>query len=301
MVGAAEVGRLVLVSAIRPFSFLRGLSSGALAVALFTTSVPARARISAPAQHEALVEEAERLVADGSAAEGAERLAAAYRVMPSELRVTQSGKQVVAMACNAYEAAWQATADPAQLEANQTLLREHFADLEVARAADRPTAAPDEQEQALHERSEGIEHMLAELRTPAATSAEASAPRPVIAPVEPQLELTFPPPDPRLRRNALIIVSAGAAGTVAGGIMVIVGAMTASRAEERRRSSAVEDAGEARSSKVAGTILATTGAIVFSGSVMLLGVGSNRLGDLRREVALTLHPTLGGVALRGRF
>ena len=45
----------------------------------------------------------------------------------------------------------------------------------------------------------------------------------------------------------------------------------------------------------------TTGAIVFSGSVMMLGVGSSRLGELRRELALTLRPSLGGVVLRGRF
>jgi hypothetical protein len=34
---------------------------------------------------------------------------------------------------------------------------------------------------------------------------------------------------------------------------------------------------------------------------MMLGVGSNRLGDLRRDLALTVRPTLGGVVLRGRF
>jgi hypothetical protein len=33
----------------------------------------------------------------------------------------------------------------------------------------------------------------------------------------------------------------------------------------------------------------------------MLGTGSNRLGALRRELALTLRPTLGGMVLRGRF
>lgn len=121
------------------------------------------------------------------------------------------------------------------------------------------------------------------------------------APIEPQVELTFPPPDPRLRRRALAMVGAGAGGTVVGGIMVIVGAVAASRAEEARSSMPAEEAGDARSSKIAGTILAATGAIVFSGSVMLLGVGTNRLSMLREELALTLRPTLTGVVLRGRF
>lgn len=306
------MGRLAPVSALRPPSFLRALFVSTLALALLSTAVPTPAHAWVPAeQYEALIEEGDRRVAEGNPAEGAARFSAAYRAMPLELRVGSVGKQVVALACNAYEAAWQATADPVQLEANQVVLKEHFADLEAARAAGQPTAPADEQEQALRDRSTGIEQMLAEVRQPAEEPTEATEPaapaelagEPVLAPapLEPQVELTFPPPDPRRRRNALILVGAGAAGAVTGGIMVIAGAVAASRAEEQRTSVSVDEAAGARSDKVAATIVATTGALVFSGSVMLLGVGSNRLGELRRDLALTLRPSLGGVVLRGRF
>lgn len=247
---------------------------------------------------EALVAEGERLVAANAHAEGAEQFSSAYLLMPAEVRVTDAGRFVVVAASNACESAWQATADHKHLEANLVLLQAYLADLEAARAAGQTTSPADEHEQALRERAAAIEGMLAEARR---------APAPVPAPkadpttVEPQLELTFPPPDPRLRRNALILVGVGAGGAVVGGIMVIAGAVSASRAEQDRDSLDAGEAGDARSRKTAGTILATTGAIVFSGSVMMLGVGSNRLGELRRELALTLRPTIGGVVLRGRF
>lgn len=247
---------------------------------------------------EALVAEGERLVAASEPAKGAEQFSSAYLLMPADVRVSDAGRHVVVVASNAYESAWQATADVAHLEANGVLLRAYLADLEAARAAGRPTSAADEHEQALREREAAIEQMLADAR---------SAPAPVPAPkadpttIEPQIELTFPPPDPRLRRNARILVGVGAGGTVVGGIMVIAGAVSASRAERDRGSLPAEEAGDARSRKTAGTILATTGAIVFSGSVMMLGVGSSRLGELRRELALTLRPSLGGVVLRGSF
>jgi hypothetical protein len=247
-----------------------------------------------------LVAEGDGLVAEGKPAEGAERFSSAYLLMPAEQRVSGAGRNVVVLASNAYEAAWQATADPAHLEANQTLLRAYLADLESARAAGQPTAAADEHEQALRERSAAIERMLAEKR-PAPEPAPPPAPKADPTTIEPQVELTFPPPDPRLRRNALILVGVGAGTAVVGGIMVIAGAVTASRAERDRDSVPAEEAGDARSDKVAGTVVATLGALVFSGSVMMLGVGSNRLGDLRREMALTLRPTIGGVVLRGRF
>jgi hypothetical protein len=292
---------------LRPF-IVRWLSVCTTAAMLATAVVPpASAAPPAPAEHEELIAEGDRLVAEGKAAEGAHKLTAAYRTMPVELRVADVGKQSVALASNAYETAWQATADAGQLEANQALLTAYFADLEAARAAGQPTSPADEQEQALRDRSTGIEQKLAELRAAAAAPAE-PPPEPVPAPatltpesVEPQLELTFPPPDPRLRRRALAMVGAGAAGTAVGGIMVIIGAVAASRAEDVRTSTPAEEAGDARSTKVAGTILAATGAIVFSGSVMLLGVGTNRLSVLREEMELTLSPTLTGMVLRGRF
>jgi hypothetical protein len=252
----------------------------------------------AVAEHEKLVAEGERLVAANEPAAGAEQFSSAYLLMPAELRVGEAGRHVVVLASNAYESAWQTTADAKHLEANNVLLQAYIADLEAARAAGQPTSPADEHEQALRERSAAIEGMVAEARP---------APAPVPAPkadpttIEPQVELTFPPPDPRLRRNALILVGVGAGGLVVGGIMVIAGAVSASRAEAERRAMSAEDAGDARSSKVAGTILATAGALVFSGSVMMLGVGTNRLGDLRRDVALSVGPTMGGMVLRGRF
>jgi hypothetical protein len=249
------------------------------------------------ADFEQRIAEGDRLVAEGKPAEGAEQLSSAYSLMPAELRVGDVGRFVIVSASNAYESAWQATADVAHLEANQVLLKAYLADLDDARAKGQATSAADEHEQALRDRSVAIEQMVAQARP----AEPVTAPRidPTID--EPQLELTFPPPDPRLRRNARILVGVGAAGTVAGGIMVIVGAVTASRAEEVRREMPAEEAGDARSSKTAGTIVATTGALLFSGSVMMLGVGTNRLSDLRREMALTLRPTIGGMVLRGRF
>ena len=98
-----------------------------------------------------------------------------------------------------------------------------------------------------------------------------------------------------------MLVGVGAGGAVAGGIMVIAGAVKASRAEGDRDALNAEAAGEARGDKVAGTVIATFGALLFSGSVMMLGVGTNRLSEQRRELALTLRPTLGGAVLRGRF
>ena len=260
-------------------------------------STPPAVAAEPSAEHEQRIAEGDRLVAEGKHAEGADRLASAYSLMPPELRVGDVGRSVVVSASNAYEAAWQATAEKAHLEANQVLLRAYLADLEAARAEGRATAPADEHEAALRERSTAIEALVAEPPPPEPVV----APRLEPGPTEPQVELTFPPPDPRLRRNALILVGAGAAGTVIGGAMVIVGAVTAARAEEERSGSAAADAGDARSTKAAGTIVATTGALLFSGSVMMLGTGSNRLSDLRRELALSLRPTIGGVVLRGRF
>jgi hypothetical protein len=253
---------------------------------------------TAPAPYEALVAEGDALTSAGAPAEGAARYAEAYLQLPPELRVGDEGRHIVTLASNAYEAGWQATADAGQLEANQVLLRTYLADLDTARAAGQPTTPADEIEQALRDRSADIDRMLADVRP---APAPAPAPRVDPATVEPQVELTFPPPDPRLRRNALVLVGVGAAGSVAGGIMVVAGAVTASRAEAQRSGVPADEAGEARGTKIGGTILATTGALLFSGSVMMLGVGTNRLGDLRREMALSLGPTIGGMTLRGRF
>jgi hypothetical protein len=246
------------------------------------------------------IEEGQRLVAEGKPAEGAERFSSAYLLLSTEQRVSNPGRNVVVLASNAYEAAWQATADPVHLEANQVLLKAYFADLDSARAAGQATTPTDEHETALRERSAAIDRMLAEQR-PATDPATPPAPRVDPTTIEPQVELTFPPPDPRLRRNALILVGVGAAGTLVGGIMVVAGAVKASRAEQDRDGLNAEDAGEARGNKVSGAIIATFGALLFSGSVMMLGTGSNRLGDLRREMAMTLRPTIGGLVLRGRF
>ena len=243
------------------------------------------------------IAEGQRLVAEGKPAEGAERLSSAYLMLPTDQRVNDAGRTAVVLACNAYEAAWQATADPAHLEANQVLLRAYIADLEAARAADQPTSPADEHEQALRERSAAIEAMLAEQRP----AEPPPAPKLDPATAPPQQELTFPPPDPKLRRNALVLVGVGAGGALVGGIMVIAGALKATRAERDRDSLNAEAAGEARGDKTAGTVVATFGAILFSGSVMMLGTGSNRLSELRRELALTVRPTLGGMVLRGRF
>lgn len=265
-----------------------------------TTTGPAPAVATEPpaADVDALLAEGERLVAEGSAVEGAERFASAYQQMPASLRVAEPGRRAVVLASNAYETAWQATADTSHLAANQRLLRAYLADLEAARAAARPTMPADEHEQALRERSAAIEGLLA---GPPPADAPVPAPRADPTTVEPQLELTFPPPDPRLRRNALILVGVGAAGAVAGGAMVILGAVAASRAEEQRQSMLAEEAADARGRKVAGSVTATTGAILFSGSMMMVGVGSSRLAELRREMALSLHPTPTGLALRGQF
>lgn len=259
---------------------------------------PTQAAEPIVAEHEELITEGERLVAANEPAKAAEQFSSAYLLMPAEQRVSDAGRHVVVLASNAYESAWQATADASHLEANGVLLRAYLADLEAARGAGQTTSPADEHEQALRERSAAIERMLAEAR-PAA----APVPAPKLDPttIEPQIELTFPPPDPRLRRNALILVGVGAAGAVVGGIMVIAGAVAASRAERERGSLPAEEAGDARSRKTAGTVVATTGALLFSGSVMMIGTGSNRLGDLRRELALTLRPSIGGVVLRGRF
>lgn len=252
---------------------------------------------SSPTEFERRVTEGDRLVSEGKPAEGAEQFSSAYTLMPAELRVGDVGRMTVVLACNAYETAWQATADTAHLEANQVLLQAYIADLEAARAAGQPTSPADEHEQALRERSTAIEGLLAEQRP----AEPPPAPKIDPATAPPQQELTFPPPDPKLRRNALILVGVGAGGALAGGIMVIAGAMKAARAERDRDSLNAEEAGEARGDKTAGTVLATFGAILFSGSVMMLGTGSNRLSELRRELALTVRPTLGGMVLRGRF
>jgi len=254
--------------------------------------------VTAPAGVEGLVAEGEALLTAGKPAEAATRFSDAYVQLPPEQRVTDEGRRAVVLASNAYEAAWQASADPAQLQANQVLLRAYLADLDTARAAGQATSAADATEQALRDRSADIDRMLAEVEAKAAP-----VPAPKVDPttVEPQVELTFPPPDPRLRRNALLLVGAGAGGSVIGAVMVIAGAVTASRAEDQRSSMLAEEAAGARSSKVGGTILATTGAILFSGSVMMLGVGTNRLSDYKRELALTVGPSLGGMVVRGRF
>lgn len=300
----------------RPWSARRSCLGALVAVAVTTTSglgraaepepapppvapEPTPAVAVAPPAHQAHVDEGHRLVAAGQPGEGAGQLAEAYALMPVEVRVGAEGRVAVILACNAYEAAWQASADAGHLEANRVLLSAYLADLDGAREAGRATAPADDDEAALRERARSIDAMLAKVRPPAPVPV--SAPTIDPASVEPQLELTFPPPDPRLRRNALLLVGAGAAGTVAGGIMVLAGALKASRAEEARSGMLVEDAAEARSAKTSGTVLATAGAILFSGSVMMLGVGSNRLGELRRELALGVGPSLGGVVVRGRF
>lgn len=318
-------GRLALVPTIRPPSFRRASSIGALGLAVLTASVPGLGRAApgepapsetvevqrpttAPAEYERRIAEGDRLIAEGKPAEGAQALSDGYLVMPPEQRMGEPGRIVVSRACNAYEAAWQAGNDPVHLRDNRVLLQAYFADLEDARTAGQATVPADAQEQALRERLEGIEQLLADLEARTETpAAEAPAPAPELEPeLEPQVEVTFPPPDPRLRRNALILLGVGGVGLVAGGVMVITGAVAASRAEEARRSATFEDAGDARSTKIAGTILATTGALVFSGSVMMLGVGSNRLADFRRAndqlaLSLSVRPTLGGMVLRGRF
>jgi hypothetical protein len=261
-----------------------------------TTGAAEPAPTTPAADSERLVAEGQQLVAEGKPAEGGERLSSAYLLMPAEQRVNDAGRTVVVLASNAYEAAWQATADVAQLESNGVLLRAYIADLEAARAAGQPTSPADEHEQALRERSAAIERMLAEQRS----APPVTAPRIDPATAE-QPELTFPPPDPKRRRNALVLVGVGAGGAVVGGIMVIAGAVKATRAEQDRDGLNAEEAGEARGDKASGTIVATFGALLFSGSVMMLGTGSNRLAEHRRELALTLRPTLGGVVLRGRF
>lgn len=287
-----------MTTAIPAASAAEPAAAGGTTEPVTVTAEPAATAEPAVTAHEKLVAEGERLVAANEHAKGAEQFSSAYLLMPAEQRVSDAGRHVVVLASNAYESAWQATADASHLEANGVLLQAYLADLEAARAAGQPTSPADEHEQALRERSAAIERMVAEAR-PAA----APVPAPKVDPttIEPQVELTFPPPDPRLRRNALILVGVGAGGLVVGGIMVIAGAVSASRAEAERGSLPAEEAGDARSSKVAGTIVATTGALLFSGSVMMLGTGSNRLADLRRELALTLRPSIGGVVLRGRF
>ena len=50
-----------------------------------------------------------------------------------------------------------------------------------------------------------------------------------------------------------------------------------------------------------GTLLATFGAIIFSGSVMMLGIGTNRLGQLKERTKLSVIPIRRGLALRARF
>jgi hypothetical protein len=286
------IGGVLTVSAAPP----------AVAAPPTSATPPAVATPPEPAPFEGLLAEGDLLVTEGHPDQGAEMLAAAYHQMPPELRVGAPGRRAVVSACNAYEAAWQATADTRQLEANQALLTTYLDELEAARAAGQPTAPVDEQEQGLRGRSAGIAAKLAEPQT-APSAPPPAEPTPVLAadPIEAQPEITFPPPDPRLRRNALILVSAGAAGAVAGAIMVIAGATKATRAEDQRTRMPADAANDARSDKMAGTIVATMGALVFSGSVMLLGVGTNRLSVLRRELALSLRPTLGGVVLRGRF
>ncbi|MCX4247668.1 hypothetical protein [Paraliomyxa miuraensis] len=252
-------------------------------------------------EHEVMIADGTQLLADGKPIESAEKLSTAYVIMPLPQRVGSRGRYVVSLACNAYEAAWQSTRDGAHLEANQVLLSAYFADLESARAAGTATVPADAQEQALRERRAGIDEVLAELAGSSTKDTATTTTTDDPGEIESRVEVTFPPPDPRLRRNALILVGAGAAGVVAGGIMVIAGARAAAQAEEARRTMAVSEAGEARSTKVAGTIVATTGALLASGAVMVLGMGSNRLRRQRENIAVRVQPTIGGLALHGRF
>jgi hypothetical protein len=231
----------LLVGRLRLVSLRRALSIGALGLVVLAAAIPSPVLAWAPAEHEALAAEGQRLVDEERHAEAAEKLASAYLVMPPELRVGEQGRAAVTAASNAYEGAWQATGDAGQLEANQVLLQAYFADLETARAAGQSTTPADEHEQALRERSTAIEQMLIKVgeAAPAEPVAEkVPAPAPVLDPesIEPQQEITFPPPDPRLRRNALLLMGFGAAGTVVGGIMVIAGAVGAARAEDQRQS-----------------------------------------------------------------
>jgi hypothetical protein len=265
--------------------------------------VVAEPTVAAPtvalADPEVIVQEGVALVAQGHAAQGADRLSSAYVVMPPSWRVANYGRQVVARAVNAYEASWGATRDRAHLEASQVLLAAYFADLGAARDAGQPTAAPDELEQQLVQRLAKLEQRLSELDQAALGIGPLAG---VDISVVAEEDHYIPPPvDPRERRNALIMVGSGVAGLVVGGVMAAAGAVAASKAEERRSMMLVDDASDERGAKLTGTLVATAGALVFSGSVILVGVGSNRLGRLRERRRVAVHPTLHGLALHGRF
>lgn len=236
--------------------------------------------------YDAAVTEGEFLLDNGEPADGAERLADAYVLMPADVRVGEKGRQVVARASAAYQSAG---ASASRLEAERVLLTAYFADLGEARAAARPTVPDDAVEQQLAARLHEVEQQFAELPAASGEIGRVEASPPV------------PAPTLRERRVALSLFGLGGAGLLVGGVMVGVGAKAASDAEELRSMTNFEDAGEARRAKTNGVLLATFGALVFSGSVMMVGVGSNRLGELRERNQLSIAPTRRGLALSGRF
>lgn len=253
--------------------------------------VSAEAPVPAPVGYGVMIEQGQALIGQGLPGQGALRLSDAYVSMPAELRVGDWGRDVVAEASAAFVVAGGAAPDPVLLDAEQALLIAYFADLGEARASGRPTVAADEVERALSERLAHVEQALA--------SGQSAPGIDEIGPIDGQGPAA--PPDPRARRVARLLIGGGAVGSIGGGAMVIIGAVAASRAEEQRPLAGPDEVGAVRQTKRAGTLMATFGALIFSASVMVLGVGTNRLGELREGSRLSVYPTRRGLALSGRF
>lgn len=251
--------------------------------------VVAEAPADQPAAYGVMIEEGQALIAQGRPAEGAGRLSDAYVAMPAALRVGDGGRDVVVQASGAFQMA--AEADPALLDAEQALLTAYFADLGEARAAGRPTSVGDEREDALGQRLAEVEQALAQRE--GVPGSDEVGPIDALGPAA--------PPDPRRRLVTRLLLGAGAVGAIGGGVMVAVGAVAASRAEEQRPLAGPEEQGQIRQAKLAGTLMASFGALIFSGSVMMLGVGTNRLGDRSEGRRISVAPTRRGIAVSGRF
>ncbi|MCA9705626.1 MAG: hypothetical protein KDK70_07255 [Myxococcales bacterium] len=252
---------------------------------------PAEPAEPAAAGHAVMIAEGEALIGQGLFAPGALRLSEAYAAMPPALRVGGWGRQVVVHAAEAFGRAGGSALDPALLEAEHTLLTAYFADLGEARAAARPTAPSDDQERRLGDRLAQVEQALA--------SRDGTPGIHDVGPIDGRGSEGVP--SRRERVVAGVLTGVGAAGLVAGGVMVGVGAVAASRAEQQRSMATGEEASLAREAKLGGTLLATFGAIIFSGSVMMLGIGTNRLGQLKERTKLSVIPIRRGLALRARF
>ncbi|HET6584411.1 MAG TPA: hypothetical protein VFG69_13210, partial [Nannocystaceae bacterium] len=111
----------------RPHRWLRPVVAALVAVTLAAPAVVHAAPEADSAEAERLMAAAETALDEGRQREAGELLARAHRSLPASLRVGAVGKSVVLHAADAYEAAWLASDDVADLDAAIALLTEHNA------------------------------------------------------------------------------------------------------------------------------------------------------------------------------